>query len=100
MLRAPAPGSAEAAAGLAFFNQRCGRCHSVRGTPAHGSFGPDLTHLMSRETIAAGMLQNNPASLSGWVENAQTVKPGALMPNQQISGPDLTVLRSYLESLR
>lgn len=100
MLPAPAPGSAEAAAGLAFFNQRCGRCHSVRGTPAHGSFGPDLTHLMSRETIAAGMLQNNPASLSGWVENAQTVKPGALMPNQQISGPDLTVLRAYLETLR
>jgi cytochrome c oxidase subunit 2 len=46
------------------------------------------------------MLQNNPASLSGWVENAQTVKPSALMPNQQISGPDLTVLRTYLETLR
>jgi len=55
---------------------------------------------MSRQTIAAGMLQNNPASLSGWVENAQAVKPAALMPDQHLSGPELTVLRAYLETLR
>ena len=95
-----APATAQEGAGLSYFTEHCGRCHSVRGTAAQGTFGPDLTHLMSRQTIGAGMLQNNPASLSGWVENAQTVKPGALMPNQQISGPDLTVLRSYLETLR
>jgi cytochrome c oxidase subunit 2 len=94
------PAAPEATAGLSLFTQRCGRCHSVRGTPAHGSFGPDLTHLMSRQSIAAGMLQNNPASLSGWVENAQAVKPGALMPDQHLSGPELTVLRAYLETLR
>lgn len=92
--------SAEAAAGLEVLEQHCGRCHSVRGTPARGTIGPDLTHLMSRQTIASGMLQNNPSSLSGWVENAQTLKPGALMPNQHLSGPDLTVLRDYLETLR
>jgi len=95
-----APATAQEGAGLSYFTEHCGRCHSVRGTAAQGTFGPDLTHLMSRQTIGAGMLQNNPASLSGWVENAQTVKPGALMPNQHISGPDLTVLRAYLETLR
>ena len=94
------PAAPEATAGLSLFTQRCGRCHSVRGTSAHGSFGPDLTHLMSRQSIAAGMLQNNPSSLSGWVENAQAVKPGALMPDQHLSGPELTVLRAYLETLR
>jgi cytochrome c oxidase subunit 2 len=94
------PAGSDAAAGLTLFEQRCSRCHTVRGTSAHAMFGPDLTHLMSRETIAAGMLQNNPASLSGWVENAQTVKPGALMPNQHISGPDLAALRAYLETLQ
>lgn len=94
------PVGSDAAAGLVVFEQRCGRCHTVRGTPARGTFGPDLTHLMSRQTIGAGLLQNNPASLSGWVENAQIVKPGALMPNQHISGPDLAALRAYLETLR
>jgi cytochrome c oxidase subunit 2 len=94
------PAAPEATAGLSLFTQRCGRCHSVRGTSAHGSFGPDLTHLKSRQSIAAGMLQNNPSSLSGWVENAQAVKPAALMPDQHLSGPELTVLRAYLETLR
>lgn len=97
---ASAPAGPDAAAGLTLFDQRCSRCHTIRGTPSHATFGPDLTHLMSRQTIGAGMLQNNPASLSGWVENAQTIKPGALMPNQHISGPDLAALRAYLETLQ
>lgn len=94
------PSQADAGQGLVLFEQRCGRCHTVRGTPAHSTFGPDLTHLMSRGSIAAGMLQNNPAALSGWVENAQSVKPGALMPNQGLSGPELAAMRAYLETLR
>jgi cytochrome c oxidase subunit 2 len=55
---------------------------------------------MSRGTIGAGMLQNNPAALSGWVENARTIKPGVLMPNQTLSGPELAAVRAYLETLR
>lgn len=61
---------------------------------------PDLTHLMSRRTIAAGTLPNNPGALSGWIENPQGSKPGALMPNQALSGPDLAAVRSYLETLK
>ena len=55
---------------------------------------------MTRATIAAGMFTNNPAALSGWMEDAQRVKPGALMPNQHLSGPELAALRAYLEALR
>lgn len=94
------PSGSEAPIGLALFEQRCSRCHTIRGTPARATFGPDLTHLMSRETIGAGLLPNNPAALSGWVENAATVKPGALMPNQHIAGPELNALRDYLETLQ
>jgi cytochrome c oxidase subunit 2 len=90
----------EETSGAEVFQQHCRRCHTVRGTPAHGSFGPDLTHLMTHATIGAGMFRNNPAALSGWVENAQTVKPGALMPNQHLSGPELAALRTYLGALR
>ena len=97
---ASAPSDPDADQGRMLFEQRCGRCHTVRGTQAHSSFGPDLTHLMSRATIGAGMLDNNPAALSGWVENARTVKPGVLMPNQGLSGPELAALRSYLVSLK
>jgi cytochrome c oxidase subunit 2 len=62
--------------------------------------GPDLTHLMSRATIAAGTLPNNSGSLSGWIENPQGAKPGALMPDQALSGAELNDLRAYLETLR
>ena len=73
--------------GEATFVQRCGACHAVRGTMADGRVGPDLTHLMSRSTIAAGMLPNNPGYLSGWIADPQGQKPGALMPRPQLSGP-------------
>ena len=58
----------------------CAACHTVRGTPRTAMLGPDLTHLMSRSTIAAGTLPNNPGYLSGWIANPQDLKPGALMP--------------------
>ena len=84
----------------ATFVERCGACHAVRGTRADGRLGPDLTHLMSRSTIAAGMLPNNPGYLSGWIADPQGQKPGALMPRPALSGPELTRIRSFLLTLK
>jgi cytochrome c oxidase subunit 2 len=83
-----------------FVKSTCAMCHTIRGTDAGARTGPDLTHLASRETIAAGTLPNNPGSLGGWIMDAQGVKPGALMPPQQLSGDDLQALISYLQSLK
>ena len=93
------PVTPQQARGLALVEYRCSLCHAVRGTQAAAQAAPDLTHLMSRRTIAAGTLPNNPATLSGWIEDPQSVKPGALMPNQALSGSELTDLRAYLETL-
>ena len=78
----------------------CVSCHTVRGTNANGTFGPDLTHLMSRETIGAGAAQNDLASLRAWVEDPNRLKPGALMPAMQLTQPQLDQVVSYLASLR
>jgi cytochrome c oxidase subunit 2 len=94
------PVAVEPVAGAQIFLSRCGACHTVRGTDAGGVVGPDLTHLMSRRTIAAGTLPNNPLTLSGWVANPQALKPGARMPPTYLSGPQLAALRAYLETLR
>lgn len=79
---------------------RCGLCHEVRGTLAGSHVGPDLTHLKSRHLIAAGMLPNTAGALSGWIEGAQGIKPGCQMPNQNLSGEELTDVVAYLETLR
>jgi cytochrome c oxidase subunit 2 len=97
---AAAPTEAGAQQGERDFILRCGACHTVRGTPAGGQVGPDLTHLMSRQTIAAGELKNNVANLSGWIADPQGVKPGSLMPDVQLSGPELQAVRDYLLTLR
>jgi cytochrome c oxidase subunit 2 len=82
------------------FRIRCGACHTVRGTMAQGTFGPDLTHVMSRKGLAANTLSNTIANLSGWIANPQTIKPGCLMPNLQLSGRELTGIRHYVETLK
>ncbi len=82
------------------FTRQCGICHTVRGTLAGGKVGPDLTHLMSRSTIAAGMLPNTIGNLSGWIANPQVIKPGSKMPDLDLSGPDLQAIRSYLLTLK
>jgi cytochrome c oxidase subunit II len=94
------PSSDDARLGEQRFIVRCGACHAVRGTPADGHVGPDLTHLMSRTTIAAGELPNNPGFLSGWIANPQSLKPGSLMPDPELSGPDLASIRSFLVTLK
>jgi cytochrome c oxidase subunit II len=97
---APPPALPAQASGLALFTSRCGVCHAIRGSDAHASIGPDLTHLMSRATIAAGTLPNNPPSLAGWIQNPQSIKPGAQMPDQGLSARELNDVTAYLETLR
>jgi cytochrome c oxidase subunit 2 len=97
---AAAPPDAAAQAGERIFLARCGRCHAVRGTPAHGDDGPDLTHLMSRTSLASGAIPNTPGALAGWIANPQGVKPGARMPATWLSGPQLTAVEAYLRGLQ
>ncbi len=80
--------------------QRCGACHTVRGTGAGGTVAPDLTHLMDRRTLAAGAAPNTVAGLSGWIANPQGVKPGTKMPTLYLSGADLGDVRAFLETLK
>jgi cytochrome c oxidase subunit 2 len=82
------------------FVSNCGACHAVRGTGAGGILGPDLTHLKSRQTIAAGLLPNTPGNLSAWIANAQALKPGTRMPTMALSGPDLSAVVAYLDTLQ
>ncbi|MEO7010613.1 MAG: cytochrome c oxidase subunit II [Caldimonas sp.] len=81
------------------FLANCAACHAVRGTEAGGILGPDLTHLMSRRTIAAGMLPNSPGNLAAWIADAPALKPGTRMPALTLSGPDLAAVMTYLETL-
>lgn len=69
------------------------------GTTAMGRFGPNLSHLMSRRTLAAGTLPNTIGYLSGWIADPQHVKPGNYMPELDLSGPQLNAIRSFLETL-
>lgn len=89
-----------AAARAAFGSLSCVNCHMIRGTPAAGAFGPDLTHLMSRQTLAAGVLVNNTENLRAWVNDPQVPKPGCLMPSMKLTGPELDQVVSYLQSLK
>jgi cytochrome c oxidase subunit II len=99
---APAPETPEAIRGEeVFMAGACSLCHTIRGTPALGTVGPDLTHLASRKTIAGGMLPNDTADLEAWVTHAQSLKPGTPMPNlPQFSGSDLRALVAYLQTLK
>ncbi|KQX17661.1 MULTISPECIES: cytochrome c oxidase subunit II [unclassified Sphingomonas] len=97
---APPPATAAQKRGLALFEFRCGLCHTVRGSQAHSHSAPDLTHLMSRATIAAAMLPNNRGALAGWIEAPQSLKPGTLMPDQHLSGAELNDVLAYVETLR
>ncbi|HEV7714638.1 MAG TPA: cytochrome c oxidase subunit II [Steroidobacteraceae bacterium] len=97
---ASAPATPEQQRGLALVEYRCGLCHQVRGTQAGAIAGPDLTHVMSRQTLAAGTLPNSPGNLAGWILNPQALKPGTLMPSQGLSGQQLTDALAYLETLK
>jgi len=101
-LRLPAaPTSEQASRGFhVFMNRPCSNCHRIAGTPAQGRIGPDLTHLGSRKTLAAGVLANNPGNLAAWVTVPQQYKPGSNMPNFQFDPQQLKDLIAYLKELK
>jgi cytochrome c oxidase subunit 2 len=82
-----------------FESTACVNCHTIAGTAAHGRFGPDLTHLMSRETIAAGAAANTHERLRLWIKNPDAIKPGSKMPAMGLSDPDVDAVTAYLETL-
>ena len=83
-----------------FEGQACMNCHTVSGTAATGRFGPDLTHLMSRATLASGAMDNTPANLRQWIKSPDTFKHGALMPAMQLDDEQLDQITAYLETLK
>jgi cytochrome c oxidase subunit 2 len=99
--RQPAHEQADAAAGRRVFQSTaCINCHAVAGTVATGQFGPDLTHLMSRDTIAAGIAPNTVENLRAWIQNPETLKPGSRMPAMKLADRELDSLTAYLATLR
>ncbi len=97
--RAPAT-AAERAGRNTFMADQCASCHTLRGTPARGAVGPDLTHFGGRTSIAANTLVNNPRNLAEWIRDPQHLKPGNRMPDLNIGPSDVSALTAYLESLR
>jgi cytochrome c oxidase subunit 2 len=91
--------AAVSAGRLAFLAQSCINCHRVRGTSAQGGYAPDLTHLMSRQTLASGMVPNTPENLRRWVADPQPIKPGCLMPAFGLSDRDRDDIVNYLLTL-
>jgi cytochrome c oxidase subunit 2 len=97
----PAANDESAIAGrLVFETTSCINCHTVRGTAATGRFGPDLTHVMSRVTIAAGAAANTPDNLRLWLKNPGAIKPGSLMPAMKLTDDELDAVVRYMQSLR
>jgi cytochrome c oxidase subunit 2 len=83
-----------------FLSGSCAMCHAIAGTGAGGHYGPDLTHLASRRTIAAGTLPNNTGNMAGWILDPQSIKPGAKMPPNQLDPQALQALLAYLRTLK
>jgi cytochrome c oxidase subunit 2 len=97
----PAVQDPSVAAGRRIFEtQACMNCHRIRGTAATGTFGPDLTHVMSRDTIASGAVLNTRENLREWIRNPDTFKPGSLMPAMQLSNDQLDQVTAYLATLK
>ena len=98
--RQPAASNPQAEAGRRVFEATaCVSCHTVRGTGATGTFGPDLTHLMSRDTIAAGIVQNTRENLRRWIQNPEVFKPGSRMPAMGLGDRELDAVTAYMETL-
>jgi len=99
--RKPAVDDAAARAGRdVFLSQSCVNCHRVRGTSARGTYAPDLTHLMSRQTLAAGMVPNTRDQLRNWLTDPQQTKAGCLMPAFGLSRQQVDLLVNYLMTLK
>ena len=97
----PAVQDSRASEGRRVFERTaCINCHTVTGTAANGRFGPDLTHLMSRSTIAAGAAANTPEELRLWIQDPDAIKPGALMPAMKLTDTELDAVVTYMETLQ
>jgi cytochrome c oxidase subunit II len=97
----PAVGDPRVEAGRHVFEtEACMNCHTIRGTVATGRFGPDLTHLMSRQTLGAGAVPNTVENLKAWIKDPATFKAGCLMPAMQLSDQQIDQLTDYLSTLR
>jgi cytochrome c oxidase subunit II len=83
-----------------FLMTTCAMCHAIKGTSAGARTGPDLTHIGSRQTLAAGILPNNRGTMAGWISDPGGVKPGVLMPPHAFDSDDLQALVAYMESLQ
>jgi cytochrome c oxidase subunit 2 len=83
-----------------FMTSTCAQCHTVRGTQAAGSIGPDLTHLASRPTLAAGTVLNTPDNLAAWITDPKQLKPATTMPSNRLDPADLKALMAYLDTLK
>jgi cytochrome c oxidase subunit II len=86
--------------GLQMLELHCAECHQVRGTRAAAVSAPDLTHLMSRRTLAAGTLANTPGNVVGMIQDPEDLKPGSQMPNQNLPSEQLSDVLAYLETLQ
>jgi cytochrome c oxidase subunit 2 len=101
--RSPAPepkGDAERRGQALFVHGTCAMCHAIQGTPANARHAPDLTHLASRQTLAAGTLPNTTGHLAGWILDPQRIKPGVNMPANPLSPDDLQAMLAYLGTLK
>ncbi|WP_263485568.1 cytochrome c oxidase subunit II [Mesorhizobium sp. ES1-4] len=97
--RSPASGEAKTGEDL-FLHRPCVMCHRIGGTPAGGTVAPDLTHIASRRTLAAGTLTMSRGNLAAWIADPQGVKPGAHMPVMELNGDELNAIVAYLEGLK
>jgi cytochrome c oxidase subunit 2 len=97
---APSNDQAVAEGQKQFIANSCGSCHGIGGTAAKGVFGPDLTHFAGRQTLGAGVADNNEANLRSWLQDPQVLKPGCLMPNMKLGDKQLESILTYLRTLK
>jgi cytochrome c oxidase subunit 2 len=83
-----------------FMSSQCASCHTIAGTQAQGTVGPNLSHLASRTTLAAVTIRNTPAELEAWIANPQAIKPGTRMPDLGLPRSEVAEIAAYLETLR
>jgi cytochrome c oxidase subunit 2 len=96
----PAAVRGQEAGQAVFFARACNLCHTVRGTPAAGGVGPDLTHVASRRSIAAGATTTTRDALARWIANPHAIKPGVHMPATSLPSGELDALVGFLEGLK
>jgi cytochrome c oxidase subunit 2 len=82
-----------------FMASDCADCHTIRGTEADSSDGPDLTHFASRPNLGAMFVPNTRDNLAEWITDPHELKPGAKMPATDLEDEELDALLDYLEVL-